>query len=172
MPRQPPSQRPLSPRLAPIPLALLAALALALAAASASAAGPTSSVVVAQVNRVRAQHHLAAVRADAGLAHGARSHSVSMAHHYYFAHDSYDGSPWFQRVVRSAGTPNVGEVLGWLTGVARAREAVTVVRAWLRSPEHRVVLLAPRYRRIGVGRAWVVRRGHRTAIYTADFATG
>jgi uncharacterized protein YkwD len=66
-----------------------------------------------------------------------------------------------------------GEALAWGTGEL-ATPAATVT-AWMQSPEHRRILLDPRYRVVGVGEVAGVpvdgADGASGRTYTADFGT-
>jgi uncharacterized protein YkwD len=71
-----------------------------------------------------------------------------------------------RRVRRSAGTSTVGEILAYTHGVSRSRTVSMVMRAWMRSGEHRAIILSGAFHRAGVGTAR--RRG--TVFFTVDFA--
>lgn len=137
------------------------------AAPAAADDGGFTSAMLKQLNRVRAGHHLGAVREDKRMDRGALGHSRDMARRGYFAHGSWPG-----RVMASAGSArSVGEVIGWRVQSSPSSEATDLVRQWLGSPTHRDVLLSDRFSRIGVGRATATSRGKPTALYTVDFAT-
>jgi uncharacterized protein YkwD len=138
------------------PLSRLLAVACLFAAASfavtapAFARGPSGHKMLRAINEARAQHGLEQVRAGRGLARGARRHALTMARQSRFQHASG---------LRAA------EILGLAPRGVGSRG---IVRAWLRSPVHRPILLGPRYGRVGVGAArgrtsggmrtfWVVR---------------
>jgi uncharacterized protein YkwD len=145
--------------------ALLTLLPAAPAAASAED-GSFTSAMLRQLNRVRATHHLGAVREDKRMDRGALGHSRDMARRGYFAHGSWPG-----RVMAAAGSArSVGEVIGWRVQSSPGSEASNLVREWLGSPPHRDVLLSNRFSRIGVGRATAASSGKPTALYTVDFA--
>lgn len=119
-----------------------------------------------QLNRVRAGHHLGAVREDKRMDRGALGHSRDMARRGYFAHGSWPG-----RVMASAGSArSVGEVIGWRVQSDPGSEASNMVRDWLGSPPHRRTILSDRFSRIGIGRATATSGGKPTALYTVDFA--
>jgi uncharacterized protein YkwD len=143
------------------------ALAALLPAAPAVADdGGFTSAMLRQLNRVRASHHLAAVREDEPMDRGALGHSRDMARRGYFAHGS-----WAGRVMAAAGSArSVGEVIGWRVQSSPGSEASNMVREWLGSPPHRQVLLSTRFSRVGIGRATASSGGHPTALYTVDFA--
>lgn len=134
------------------------------AAASPAAArltGAASSLLQA-VNGTRASHGLPRLSVDRRLTRTARSHSVDMLRHAYFAHGA------FATRMRASGVagPLFGENLAWGPDSAR-----WVVNAWLASPEHRAILLRPGFRRIGIGTVLGTFQGMSGAlVVTADFA--
>lgn len=86
-----------------------------------------------------------------------------MMRRQYFAH----GSVARRAVAAGASGPLFGEDLAWGTGVT----AQWVVNHWLASPSHRVVLLRPGFRRVGIGIRYGTFIGHGGAVVvTADFA--
>ncbi len=141
-------------------------LALLVAApAVAAPMSPGERGVLAEMNRVRAAHGLAALRHDAALHRAARSHSRSMVARNLFSHGN------FAARMRSFGVrgPRLGENLGWGTGGAASPRAI--VQAWLASPAHRANLLRPGFRRVGVGAIIGTFAGASGArVVTADFA--
>jgi uncharacterized protein YkwD len=155
-------------------LPLLAALVVslsALPAAPAAAADPGR--VLRLVNRQRTLHGLATLRADRRLARAARGHSRDMVRRRYFAHASPEGEHVAGRVRRTGWLNGrrswwLGEDLAW--GIGRPGTSAGVVRAWMRSPEHRRILLGRVYRSVGIGVAagTPVDRA-RGATVTADF---
>jgi uncharacterized protein YkwD len=143
-----------------------ALLALLPAAPAAAEDGSFTSSMLRELNRVRAGHHLSAVREDKRMDRGALGHSRDMARRGYFAHGSWTG-----RVMAAAGSArSVGEVLGWRVQSSPNSEATNLVREWLGSPPHRQVLLSDRFTRIGIGRATSTSASNPTALYTVDFA--
>ena len=154
------------------PLIALACALVALlpAGAPAAAAKPDAAsftrAMLRELNRVRTAHHLSAVREDRHLDRSALGHSRDMARRGYFAHGA-----WASRVTAAAGrVRSVGEVLGWRVQSSPSGEARGMVADWLASPPHRAVLLSGRFSRVGFGRASATSGGHRTALYTLDFA--
>jgi len=145
---------------------------LAVAPTPAEAAGPRldafERTLLRQVNRVRATHGLAWLRADRRLARAADLHSRDMLHAGFFAHASSDGTPFALRVGRHVRARAVGENLALLVGSSSPRR---VVRMWLGSPGHRAVLLGAGFRRLGIGRRVAVRDGWPAILVTADFAS-
>jgi uncharacterized protein YkwD len=125
--------------------------------------------VVRLVNRIRTHHGLRKLRASRTLAHAASDHTGDMLRADYLSHDSKDGTPMATRVRRYTGARWVGEniaVTSRRRGVARR-----VVRMWMASPSHRAVLLSPKSRRIGVGRARGRLGGAAYSVFTVDFAS-
>jgi uncharacterized protein YkwD len=120
-----------------------------------------------ELNRARAGFHLPAVREDQRMDRGALGHSRDMARHGYFAHGAWPG-----RVMAAAGSArSVGEVIGWRVQSSAGSEARDMIREWLASLPHRVVLLSGGFTRVGIGRATAaLPDGHPTALYTVDFA--
>jgi uncharacterized protein YkwD len=146
-------------------IALLAALLLA--APPADAREDLRSAMLRELNRVRAQYGLPAMRGDRRLHGAAWAHSRDMAVKRSFAHGA-----WGSRVKAASGRArSVGEVIGWLAlGNPRA-EATALVRAWLASPPHRQAMLTREFRRVGIGRVTGSVGGQRAALYTVDFAS-
>jgi uncharacterized protein YkwD len=152
---------------API-LILVAALAVGLwrpapAVASASIIQLERSYLEA-INAVRFQHNLPPARLDGRLRVSARLHSRDMLRGGYFAHGDFAGR------IGASGAPGDwgGEVLGWTAPGPAPVDSI--VSRWLLSPEHRSVLLDPRYERVGVGIARGEFEGFAgTLVITVDF---
>ena len=147
---------------------LFAASFVLFAAPAALAAKGSSSAelnVLAAVNSTRAAHGLQPLRLDSTLRNAARSHSIDMLRHNYFAHGNFAG----RMVAFHIQGLTAGENLAWGTGPYG--RAGTIVREWLASPEHRANLLRPGYIRIGIGlvRGSFLGTGGATVV-TADFA--
>jgi uncharacterized protein YkwD len=124
------------------------------------------------INEVRANHGLHALRLAPGLRTIAQNHSDGMVKHDYFAHTSPTGSTLYHRVLTSNfqtyGEWWAGENLAWGTGTIGTPRYI--VKMWLDSPEHRAIMLAPRYTWIGIGRRVGNFLGHSNAVvWTADF---
>lgn len=132
--------------------------------------------LVVAVNQQRVRRGLVPLRVSRQLSVAARGHSLSMAEHGYFAHESYDGSAFWVRI--KAVYPALrgrswaaGENLAWASPELTAAEAVGM---WLKSPQHRQNMLAPRWREVGIGgvralAASGVYEGLDATIVTADF---
>ena len=111
------------------------------------------SVTLCLINTQRRAHGLSPVGADARLARAAQRHARDMVARAYFSHYSPAGTSFADRL-RRAGYPrgcgwSGGETLAWGTG-ALATPA-SRVRAWMRSPQHRAILLDPGFRDAGLG---------------------
>jgi uncharacterized protein YkwD len=138
--------------------------------------GALEQDVLANVNLLRSQHGLGALRFSARLAAAARSHSSEMAQRGYFSHDSANGTSFDKRIARfySLGGKrywSVGENLLWSSPDVSASAALDM---WLNSPEHRKILLTARWREIGLAAVHVHSapgsyQGLEVTIVTADF---
>jgi uncharacterized protein YkwD len=146
-------------------LLAFAALVLVLPATAAAAPSAKETSILREMNRVRAQHGLGALRFDGHLQRAARAHSREMVQTNTFNHGAF-GS----RMLQFAVTGSVaGENLAWGTGSRGAARGI--VAAWLASPGHRANLLRPSFVRVGVGDLRGSFLGHRGAqVVTADFA--
>jgi len=106
------------------------------------------------INRERDRSGLRAVRANAALASAAGLHARDMVARRYFSHVSPGGGRVQSRAARAGyfrrrGAWALGEILAW-SAVPPATPDL-IVRAWMRSPGHRQVLLGPSYRDVGLG---------------------
>jgi uncharacterized protein YkwD len=151
-----------------------------LAAPSASRAEPRLSTlesgVLHQLNAVRAQHGLRALRPSAALTTAAVSHTREMGAEGYFAHDSRDGTAFWKRIGRwypQTGSRYwaVGENLLWSSPDVSPAAALD---QWMASPEHRANILKPEWREIGVSAVHVnvapgTYAGRSVTIVTTDF---
>jgi uncharacterized protein YkwD len=155
-------------------LLLVCAFAL-LAPSSAFAGSLTSGSLLRDVNALRAAHGLGPLRLDAWLTAAATQHSREMAADGYFAHASFDGQLFWQRIETwyrpGPRLWSVGENLLWSSPDVSARGAI---RLWMASPEHRAILLGSTWRDVGfaavhVGSAPGAFQGREVTIVTADF---
>ena len=116
-----------------------------------AAANQLERLVLVELNNVRRAQGLAPLRASAPLASAAEAHSRAMGRYGFFAHESRDGSPFFERVRRfyrpQSGAWAVGENLLWSTPGLQAKAAVGL---WMKSPAHRQNILTARWREIGL----------------------
>ncbi len=164
-------------------LAVLAVVAAGLLAASAGASSRSETSlrtlnrqVFAAINKFRVAHHLSALRDSSALDSSARQHSLEMGKVGYFAHESADGSSFFQRIQRYYPSQNhsywsAGENLLWSSPSVSAGRALSM---WIASPEHLQNLLTPQWRELGVSAVRVVNapgifHGLRVVIITTDF---
>lgn len=158
---------------------LAAALATAVCASADAAPAQASPAQVARagvcmINAERRGHGLAALRVNPRLSLAARRHSLDMVRHHYFAHVAPSGVTFVRRIQKAGYLSGahrwlVGETLGW--GWGAGASAHRIVQAWMKSPEHRRILLTPSYRELGVGVVWggPHRRAIPYATFTADF---
>jgi uncharacterized protein YkwD len=114
---------------------------------------PVEKQVLQLVNKQRAAHHLAPLRAQACLVRSARAHTRAMATVPFFSHISPSGRTPGQRaivagyVTRGFHSWSIGEAIAWTSGNASPAQTV---RNWMKSPPHRAILLG-RFCDIGVG---------------------
>jgi uncharacterized protein YkwD len=146
-------------------LAAIAALVLLLPGTAFAGLTKTERSLLRQMNRVRAQHGLRALRCDNHLERAARFHSRQMLGSNTFAHGAFGA-----RMAEFAVSGHIaGENLAW--GTASRGTARAIVAAWLASPEHRANLLSASYSRVGVGDLVGAFQGFAGAhVVTADFA--
>ena len=155
---------------------LLLACAVALLAPTAAFAGSrASSTLLHDVNALRASHGLAPLRLNAQLTAAAAQHSREMAVEGYFAHESFSGQSFWQRIENwyrpGHSFFSVGENLLWSSPNVSARGAIQM---WMASPEHRANLLRATWREVGFSAVHVASapgafRGLEVTILTADF---
>jgi uncharacterized protein YkwD len=152
---------------------VLALVLLATAATPALAGGRVyRHRLLVAINQVRTEHGLVPLRASHGLHCAAQRHSADMIARDYFSHTSPLGSTLYHRIMTSGfvywGQWWAGEDLAWGTGTYGTPRAT--LKMWMASPEHRSILLSPRYRLIGLGRATGSFLGNSGAVvWTADF---
>jgi uncharacterized protein YkwD len=129
--------------------ALIAAVCSACPSAAPSAAGRDAQAqdLLREMNRVRAEHGLPALRADARLMLAAQRHAEDMAAGNRLDHRGSDGSGLRERAQRAGyAFSRISENLA-----AGQASAGAVVRTWLDSPPHRRNLLDPDLRHAGAG---------------------
>ena len=149
---------------------VVAFLALALPPTAARASPRSETLEL--LNAARALHGAPALRPDPRLARAARRHSRDMVERRYFDHVSPGGAGLRDRVARTGWTRGrngwrLAENLGWGSGSLATPGAI--VDAWLRSPDHRRILLDRGLRVVGIGIAPGTPQGSPGATYTADF---
>lgn len=107
---------------------------------------PTSVVeakaeVLVEINAMRAENSVAALRIDYALDQGAQEWAYQLSDDAFYRHDTNKVSGIFD-----------GEIITVYEGELRPDE---IARLFYNSPEHRRILLDPQYQRIGVGiRRW------------------
>jgi uncharacterized protein YkwD len=172
-----------------MPIASLAATAPALAAGGAAAcsaatgAEPTPSnreadevATLCLINRIRAAHHLPALRDNRQLASVADSQVTSMVARDWFS-DVRPGGITPLALVGStsyparAATIAVGQNIAWGTGSFST--PAHIVSEWMASPPHRAIILTRQYRDAGVSIEpavpGVLHAGHAGATYAMEF---
>jgi uncharacterized protein YkwD len=108
------------------------------------------ALTVEAVNEARRVHGRADLEINPELAEVARAHSLDMVRRRYFDHVAPDGIGTRDRLRRRGlDFRRMGENLHRNAGSADA--VATAVRSWLRSRDHRELLLAPEFRETGVG---------------------
>jgi uncharacterized protein YkwD len=140
-------------------VAVLVALAVPLGAtAAADAQSSTSrepsleSLVLQRINDVRAAHGLSRLTASSSLTRAALTHSRSMVTSGFFAHESKNGAPFWQRLKSFYGPRTRGWTVGEnlaMFGGARP-DANSIVESWMASPPHRANLLSKLFANAGI----------------------
>ena len=162
-----------------ISLAAAVVVAALLVAPSALGAGRDSTLelrVLERINATRHDHGLPPLALSERLAAAALEHTREMGADGYFAHESFDGSPFSTRLRRwyaSSGRASwtAGENLLWSSPDIGPAGAVAT---WMRSPGHRANLLSRAWREIGLSAVHFDSApgtfgGRPVTIITADF---
>ncbi len=162
-------------------MALVALAAIGPAAAAAcvgEAKGPRQlseglarQAILCLINDRRAQAGLGALQENASLDRSAQRHTVAMVKHNSYSHGNALRRIRHTGYLSGATSWTVGENIGW--GPKRLGSPKRTVASWMRSPEHRSVLLAG-FRDIGIGMsrgAPFAHFGHNSATYTVDLAS-
>lgn len=116
-----------------------------------AAMDPLEQAVFAEVNRVRLEHGVGALRGSALLHRAARNHSEQMLYENFFAHIDKNGKDVVDRL-RAQGMGefrSAGENIYMGRNISNLVESL--VQGWLQSPGHRKNLLSPNYQETGVG---------------------
>ena len=166
----------------PAALAALCLLVLAPAAGAGDTIGTVTArdtlevQVLGELNRIRAQHSLHALRLSRPLAVAADAHSRDMALRGYFDHNGPGGRTFARRIARyyPQGSHRVwgaGENLLWYSPDL---DAATAVATWMKSPGHRQNILRRDWREIGLAAVHAASApgyydGAEVTILTADF---
>jgi uncharacterized protein YkwD len=108
--------------------------------------------VLTQLNAIRTAHGLMPLKLNLTLTAAATGHSQQMLEDGYFAHNSFDGTPFWKRLsayssAAATGNWSVGENLLWSSPDVDATKAF---RLWMASPEHRQNILTARWREVGI----------------------
>jgi uncharacterized protein YkwD len=124
------------------------------ASPSSGAAPPElAAAVTCRLSALRERRGLQGLQRSHRLAVAARRYSADMADRDFFSHISPEGGRLRDRIARTGYADgcswHVGEVLAW--GEGSRATAQSTVRAWLRSPPHRRVLLDADFLDVGVG---------------------
>ena len=125
------------------------------------------AAIACEIDRVRVSKGLRWLRDNRRLRIAAKRHSADMVRRRYFSHYGPGGSSPADRArrtgyVRSGCSWTIGEVLAW--GTARRSTAASTVRAWLRSPGHRSIILSRSYADGGVGTRAGTPAGHSSGV--------
>jgi len=134
-------------------VAIAAPAALSASSSTSTSVASLESGLLQQLNAVRTDRGVSALRLNGKLAAAAEQHSREMADDGYFQHDSFDGTSFSDRIAKWYPFANyrswlVGENLLWSSPSVEPSGAVAM---WMRSPAHRANILNPRWREIGIG---------------------
>jgi len=127
--------------------------------------------ILCLINQRRAHAGLGALQENANLNSSAQEHTLAMAKHNHYSHGNAAGRIRHAGYLAGATVWSIGENLAW--GPGRLGSPKRVVASWMKSAEHRRVLLGG-FRDIGIGMtkgAPFPHFGHNTATYTADLGT-
>jgi uncharacterized protein YkwD len=156
----------------------------AIVAGAADASTPTQvatmpgfqAQVLGAINDLRESKGLSDLQLNPALSLAALGHSQSMAQHGFFAHEGFNGSPFWARIKpryrpQPGSTWGVGENMVWASPELTADQAIQM---WMASPPHRKNLLTPSWREVGLGAVRAldapgVYQGLDVTILTADF---
>jgi uncharacterized protein YkwD len=106
------------------------------------------------VNAERRKNGLGRLVDQRDLRSAAQRYSRDMVQRQFFDHVAPDGSTLNRRVqrtayLRRANSWRLGENLAW--NIGEQATAAAIVATWMASPAHRVQVLQPRYRDLGIG---------------------
>jgi uncharacterized protein YkwD len=129
--------------------------------------------VTCLINQRRHKQGLRRLQGSTALVAAAQEHSDAMASQNFFSHEG-DGTPASRAegagYTVGAGHWGIGENIEWASGKAASPKAI--VAGWMKSAEHRNVMLSRQFRQIGIG----IANGsplspdvQNSAMYTADF---
>ena len=163
-------------------LSVLAIMLLASASAASACVGEAKSparlseqiarqAVLCLINERRAHAGIGALQENANLDNSSQAHAVAMAKHNSYSHGNAAARIRATGYLPGASVWSIGENLAW--GPGRPGSPKRIVASWMRSPEHRRVLLGG-FRDIGVGMTKgspFAHFGHNSATYTVDLAS-
>jgi hypothetical protein len=106
------------------------------------------------IDEERAVRDLPLVRESAQLARAAQGHADDMVARQFFQHVTPGGSTLGDRVhatgyIDGRRDWELGEAIAWAQQPLDT--PVSLMHAWLGSPEHRAIVLDPRFREVGIG---------------------
>lgn len=138
---------------------LIAGLLLLVAAPAASAITLTKpeKQLLTLINKARARRSLPALKVNAKLQRAARAHSSQMIAKDYFSHDSASGEAFSKRLIRFGYTQTnctswrAGENIAYGVGLVGTPQAI--MKAWMHSKPHKLVILDKSLKECGLGRA-------------------
>lgn len=126
------------------------------------------------INKHRDNHGLNSLRANQALREAAKRHTDKMVESGCFEHQCSSEPDVVGRVTSAGYLPcncswKVGENIGW--GEKGESTPAAIVKAWMKSPEHRAIILTDGFQHVDVGvEAGKPGQVHvRAATYTADF---
>jgi uncharacterized protein YkwD len=117
------------------------------------AVAQTRKAILCLHNLERRRHGMSQMRLSPELSAVALAHARDMVKRHYFAHFSPGGKDHMDRIAASAYPPaagcwTAGENLLDADGVATPLQ---MLQAWMRSPEHRAIILRRGWRDLGLG---------------------
>jgi uncharacterized protein YkwD len=127
--------------------------------------------VLCLINQRRAHAGLGALQENANLDRPAQGHTIAMVKHNFYSHGNAARRIRHAGYLAGASVWRIGENIAW--GLGRLGSPKRVVASWMKSPEHRRILLGS-FRDIGIGMtkgAPFPHFGHNTATYTVDLGT-
>lgn len=137
---------------------LIAIVALPASASASARQDRTETAILRAINSVRARHHLPQLRVSDALTRAADAHSAAMLRSGQFSHGAMNAR--LRRYTRSRA---IGENLAWMSRCNGRK----VVSMWLNSAPHRRIMLAGRFKMVGVGQ----RSAGSLCMVTADFSS-
>ena len=123
------------------------------------------------MNQRRAHAGIGAFQENANLDNSSQGHAIAIAKQNSYSHANAAARIRATGYLAGASVWSIGENLAW--GPGRLGSPKRIVASWMRSPEHRRVLLGG-FRDIGVGMtkgAPFAHFGHNSATYTVDLAS-